>query len=117
MDVTCQGHDYRLNGSSLPGYNAAAVYYTASEMIAMAGSAPIAGGQASGSAQPDGAVYNPETGGELPVELRQELISPAGVLTETQKDQAANSGLMWGVAAMALVLAGGLYIWHAKKER
>ncbi|WP_343252459.1 hypothetical protein, partial [Ligaoa zhengdingensis] len=39
--VTCQGHDYRLNGSSLPGYNAAAVYYTASEMIAMAGSAPI----------------------------------------------------------------------------
>ncbi|WP_343256416.1 GLUG motif-containing protein [Ligaoa zhengdingensis] len=62
--IAVKGKDVTLNGTGLQGYSAAAVYYTADEIIAMAASAqtePTTGGKIS-------AAVNPETGGEAPAE-------------------------------------------------
>ncbi len=60
--ITVKDKELILNGTNLKGYNAAAVYYTADEIIAMAAPAselPVEGETGTTNA-------NPETGGEVP---------------------------------------------------
>ena len=60
--ITVKDKEVVLNGTNLKGYNAAAVYYTADEIIAMAAPAldiPVDGESGTANA-------NPETGGEVP---------------------------------------------------
>ncbi|MBC8546731.1 glycoside hydrolase family 97 N-terminal domain-containing protein [Clostridiaceae bacterium NSJ-31] len=121
--VTISDKNYELNGlSELKGYSASAVYYTAEEIMAMAG------GEAKTAAAEIPVNSNPETGGGIAMAVAPEAVAPAEAASANETIGGAQAAAetavdlsAWEIVAMAVaaaaVLVGTALVLLRKRNR
>ncbi|WP_343274209.1 glycoside hydrolase family 97 catalytic domain-containing protein [Ligaoa zhengdingensis] len=112
------GKDYILSGTALKGYDAAAVYYTAQQLIAMAGEKRAPDTEAVSG--------NPETGGEAALTVAPEMPSNGAVAAESELETvspadagqpaAATAAGSLVVGILLIAALGALWVFKRKEK-